>query len=283
MSDEERAEERKKMGNDYFAKGKLEAAIEAYSEAICFAPSNAVYYTNRAMCHRKKEHWQAVVSDCDTALRLDDTSIKGHYLLGVALDAQGDFAEASSQLWRALELCKERTISYKEDIQRAMLSARKRQWQAGAASSDLQVGTSEHVLPRLIQKHYDAERARLSAMGAYDTGESQRTIELQNERVMVAAAASDAFDALRRERGPGKVPDYYCCKITMEVMLDPVSTPDGITYERSVLLEHLQKVGHFDPVTRRTLTPAQLYPNLGLKEAITAYLAANPWAYESPT
>ena len=71
-----------------FAKGKLQAAIDAYSEAICFAPSDPVYYTNRAMCHRKKESWDAVLSDCRSALELDDTSIKAHYLLGVALDAR---------------------------------------------------------------------------------------------------------------------------------------------------------------------------------------------------
>ena len=88
-----RAEERKKAGNEMFSKGKLEAAIEAYSEAICFAPSEPVYYTNRAMCHRKKEAWDAVLVDCRHALQLDDTSIKGHYLLGVALDAQSQFAE----------------------------------------------------------------------------------------------------------------------------------------------------------------------------------------------
>ena len=65
-------------------------------------------------------------------------------------------------------------------------------------------------------------------------------------------------------------------------MLEPVTTPDGITYERSSIHEHLQKVGKFDPVTRRTLEPSQLVPNLALKEAISCYLELNPWAYESP-
>ena len=81
-----RAEQQKEVGNRMFAKGKLDAAIEAYSEAICFSPKEPVYYTNRAMCHRKRENWQAVTADCERALSLDDTSIKGHYLLGVALE-----------------------------------------------------------------------------------------------------------------------------------------------------------------------------------------------------
>ena len=93
MSDLAKAEECKNTGNEMFKKGKLDAAIEAYGEAIMFAPSEPVYYTNRAMCFRKKEHWERVTSDCHEALKLDDTTIKGHYLLGVALDAMQQHAE----------------------------------------------------------------------------------------------------------------------------------------------------------------------------------------------
>ena len=96
MADAARAEERKAAGNEFFSRGKLEAAIEAYSEAICFAPNMPTYYTNRAMCHRKKSAWDSVIADCEQALRLDDTSIKGHYLLGVALDAQAAYADAKA-------------------------------------------------------------------------------------------------------------------------------------------------------------------------------------------
>ena len=72
-------------------------------------------------------------------------------------------------------------------------------------------------------------------------------------------------------------------QITMEVMLDPVVTPDGITYERFAITEHIQRVGKFDPVTRREgLEPSQLVPNLALKEAIGDFLERNPWAYEGP-
>lgn len=39
-----------------------------------------------------------------------------------------------------------------------------------------------------------------------------------------------------------QVPDFLCCKITLDIFRDPVITPSGITYERAVLLDHLQKV-----------------------------------------
>nr|CAB3459876.1 unnamed protein product [Digitaria exilis] len=76
-----------------------------------------------------------------------------------------------------------------------------------------------------------------------------------------------------------KVPDYLCCQITFEIFRDPVITPSGVTYERAVLLEHLDKVGNFDPVTREPLKEHQLVPNLAIKEAVQAYLKEHCWAY----
>lgn len=39
-----------------------------------------------------------------------------------------------------------------------------------------------------------------------------------------------------------QVPEFLCCKITMDLYRDPVITPSGVTYERAVLLDHLDKV-----------------------------------------
>ena len=145
-SDAARALECKKRGGEMFAKGKIAAAIEAYSEAICFAPREAVYYTNRAMCHKKRESWDNVVADCEVALGIDSASIKGHYLMGVALDAQGKHDTAIKHLFRALELCKDQTIAYKEDIQRAMLCSRKRLWQQQRPELEHNLAMTENVL-----------------------------------------------------------------------------------------------------------------------------------------
>ena len=273
------AEERKRVGNELFGKGKIDAAIDAYSEAICFDQMEPVYYTNRAMCHRRKENWEGVRTDCSTALHLNDASIKGHYLLGVALEAQAEYDTAVSHLFRALELCKDRTVSYKDDILRAMLGARKRRWAASEPTSAAELSQTSGLVRRLLQGHYEHEAAQLRRGGDSD---SRQAIELQADAEAVQRCFGEAMHALGEQRGAGPVPDFYCCKITMEVMLDPVTTPDGVSYERSALVEHLQKVGKFDPVTRRALEPSQLYPNLALKEAISTYLKEHPWAYESP-
>ncbi|VDN33729.1 unnamed protein product [Gongylonema pulchrum] len=70
-------------------------------------------------------------------------------------------------------------------------------------------------------------------------------------------------DERRRKR---EVPDFLCGKISFELLRDPVITPSGITYDRADIKEHLQRVGHFDPVTRAPLTADQLIPNLAMKE-----------------
>lgn len=46
---------------------------------------------------------------------------------------------------------------------------------------------------------------------------------------------------------------------------EPVVTPSGITYERKDIEEHLQRVGHFDPISRVPMTVEQLIPNLSMK------------------
>lgn len=266
MSDAHRAEERKAEGNKLFTRGYLGAAIEAYSEAITFDPSQSVYYTNRAMCFRKKaiddpRYWNDVISDCTTALNLEGTSIKGHYLLGVALDAVGgsQSVDAVGHLHRALELCKDQTVSYKEDIQRAMLGARKRQWEAMQAGSVSTLAATEQAVQGILQRTDEVEAA------------------------MVTPFIDTAFADARSKLAPRRVPDYFTCRITLEIMLDPVVTPDGITYERSALTQHLAKNGNFDPVTRRPFEPSRLASNLALKEAINAFLEENPWAYECTT
>jgi hypothetical protein len=60
----------------------------------------------------------------------------------------------------------------------------------------------------------------------------------------------------------------FMCPITHEVMTDPVFDNDGITYERSAILEWLSRGNSTSPVTRRPLDPSDLKPNLALRALI---------------
>ncbi|GAU37314.1 hypothetical protein TSUD_354710 [Trifolium subterraneum] len=63
-------------GNIYFKKARFGAAIDAYTEAITLCPNVPVYFTNRALCHRRRNDWERVEEDCRRAIQLDSNSVK---------------------------------------------------------------------------------------------------------------------------------------------------------------------------------------------------------------
>lgn len=97
------------------------------------------------------------------------------------------------------------------------------------------------------------------------------------------------------------MPDYLFGNINFEILRDPVISPSGITYanerqrrcergagayradasgpivqrasyERASIVEHLHRVGHFDPVTRTHMKESDLVPNLIMKEVIDDFM-----------
>uniref|UniRef100_A0A2P2KRK4 RING-type E3 ubiquitin transferase n=1 Tax=Rhizophora mucronata TaxID=61149 RepID=A0A2P2KRK4_RHIMU len=92
------AELSRQNGNSYFSKNRFGAAIDAYTEAITLCPNVAVYWTNRALCHRKRNDWAKVEEDCRRAVQLDLDSVKGHYMLGLALLERKEYTEGIKEL-----------------------------------------------------------------------------------------------------------------------------------------------------------------------------------------
>ncbi len=56
-------------------------------------------------------------------------------------------------------------------------------------------------------------------------------------------------------------------------------TPSGHSYERAALLEHLAKVGSFDPISRVQMTESDVRPNLQLRAATQSYLDSHAYAW----
>ena len=79
------------------------------------------------------------------------------------------------------------------------------------------------------------------------------------------------FEELRsvaeRARPPAR--DEFCCPLSMEVMVEPVSTADGHTYERASIEAWLRD-HDVSPLTGETLQHKFLTPNLALKRLIAA-------------
>ncbi|KAI3742522.1 hypothetical protein L1987_60206 [Smallanthus sonchifolius] len=267
----EQAEQLKQDGNLYFKKNRLGAAIDAYTEAITLCPNVPVYWTNRALCHRKRNEWARVEEDCQRAVQLDPKSVKGHYMLGLALLQREKYAEGIKALERALDLGRgAHPHSYMvEEIWQELASAKYNEWQRDSTKRTLE-----------LQKLEKSCEIGLKGKHLHNINQNEDgTNEVTDSTSEQLAALKLVFSKAAEADIPTDVPDYLCCKITLDIFRDPVVTPSGLTYERAVILDHLEKVGKFDPITRETLHPSQLVPNLAIKEAVAAFLEKHGWAY----
>ncbi|KAI4341575.1 hypothetical protein MLD38_026285 [Melastoma candidum] len=266
------AERLKNDGNEYYRKDRLGAAIDAYTEAITLCPKVAVYWTNRALCHRRRKDWGRVEEDCRRALELDHDSVKGHYMLGLALLQKEEYAEGVKELERAMDLGRgAHPRSYIiEEIWQELARAKYLQWEHDSTKHSWELQNLKETCELALKEKLSLDNSETE--GFLDDMARSRSEKLEAlGRVFQKAGEADI---------PTEVPDYLCCKITLDIFRDPVITPSGLTYERATLLEHLHKVGRFDPTTRKPLNPSQLVPNLAIKAAVQAYLEEHGWAYK---
>ncbi|CAI5530510.1 unnamed protein product, partial [Closterium sp. Naga37s-1] len=102
--------------------------------AIRLCPSIATFWTNRALCHRKRGDWLLVEHDCVRAIEHDKKSVKAHFYLGTALTELARYPEAAHVLERAVEIIRDDEVlgsrrGNLNDVWNAMATARYRQWE----------------------------------------------------------------------------------------------------------------------------------------------------------
>ncbi|XP_067622245.1 E3 ubiquitin-protein ligase CHIP isoform X2 [Eurosta solidaginis] len=271
----------KEQGNHLFILRKYEDAIGCYTKAIMKNPNNATYFTNRALCHLKLKRWDISCQDCRRALDIDTNMLKAHFFLGQGLLEMEMYDEAINHLQRAFDLSKEQKQNFGDDITSQLRLARKKRWSLLEEQRVCQEIELQSYLNRLIKEDMDRTLARLKLDGnttEHELKDKQMEIEQQcDDRIKELNNVFAKVDDKRRKRD---IPDYLCGKISFEILTDPVITPSGITYERKDIEEHLQRVGHFDPVTRVKLTQDQLIPNFSMKEVVDSYIAENEWALD---
>ena len=79
-----------------------------------------------------------------------------------------------------------------------------------------------------------------------------------------------------------EVPDDYVCPISAAVMIDPVSTLDGFTYERAAITEWL-RTKDTSPKTGATLESKALIPIHSLRNMIRSFVEARAAQPPTPT
>lgn len=272
--------ELKDQGNRLFSLRKYEDAVSCYTKAIIKNPNMPTYFTNRALCHLKMKRWEASCQDCRRALDMDGNLVKGHFFLGQALLEMDNYDEAIKHLQRANDLAKEQKLNFGDDIACQLRAARKKRWNVQEEKRIAQEIELQSYINRLIREDTERQIDKLRQEGNTDDQTQEKIMELEQNCDNNTSELNAIFAKVDDRRRKRDVPDYLCGKISFEILHEPVITPSGITYERKDIEEHLQRVGHFDPVTRVKLTQDQLIPNFAMKEVVDAFLQENEWALD---
>lgn len=273
--------ELKEQGNILFSVRRYEDAANSYSKAIIKNPSVAIYFTNRALCHLKMKRWESSCQDCRRALDIDPNQVKGHFFLGQALLELEYYDEAIKHLHRANDLAREQKMNFGDDIASQLRLARKKRWNIQEEKRITQEIELQTYLNKLIQEDMERRMSQLKVdNGMREEEITEKSQKIEEECNDYSTELNNLFAKIDDRRRKRDVPDYLCGKISFEMLNEPVVTPSGITYERKDIEEHLQRVGHFDPVTRVKLTSDQLIPNFAMKEVVDGFLQDNEWALD---
>ncbi|KAI9004442.1 U-box domain-containing protein [Hyaloraphidium curvatum] len=222
------------------------------------------------------------------------------------LEITGSMSEAVDELTIAYDLAIKAKVPYLEDVLKALRKARRRRWDMHDRKLTREETSAESFFVGLIESHRQREVARVldqwkarhphEPEPAGDAGEDPSPARDELRRALNDLHSSldthlsslhNTFHAASQHREPGRtlsssaIPDAFLGKIHFGVMVDPVVTPSGITYDRSEILDHLRHIGPWDPLSRRALTEKELVPNLALKEAIEHFLENNGWAADA--
>jgi len=256
-----------------------ESAIESYSKAIALNPNVPTYYTNRALCYMKCNRWPQAVQDSKAALERDSGLVKGHFYLGTSLLELDKLDEAIKHLQLAFEMAKKDPSSYYDDtISSKLRVARKKKFALQEEKRVQEEIDLQSYLNRLILEDKDRKMNKLREESeSYDEA-SGEIAKLEEQSDKSVAELNSLFAKVDERRQTRDVPDYLCGKISFEILKDPVITPSGITYDRKDIVEHLERVGHFDPVTRTKLTQDMLVPNYAMKEVVDDFVSSNEWS-----
>ena len=170
---------------------------------------------------------------------------------------------------QSYDLARDKEDQIMDEIWRTIARVSYRQWERAAQVRQEQDALLKSRLAALL---HDAHQQ--------DQQDHPDDPHLNQKQECEVEALESLFSRAAAADRPQELPSCLTCVLTMDVFRDPVVAPSGFSYENSVLKEHLERVGSFDPVTRQPIDKAELVKNLNLRSAAHLYLKEHPWAWK---
>eukprot|EP00054_Salpingoeca_dolichothecata_P027154 m.197600 g.197600 ORF g.197600 m.197600 type:complete len:1101 (+) comp25879_c0_seq3:125-3427(+) len=118
-------------------------------------------------------------------------------------------------------------------------------------------------LDSTLAEEFFADRQQYEANAVKHTAQyASRTMASWKKEIL-----GQDWDESEQQDDDSSAPKEYVDPISLSVMSDPVTTPTGVSYERSSIESWILQNGT-DPLTSKPLKSSQLVPNLSLREAI---------------
>ncbi|TGO53695.1 hypothetical protein BCON_0119g00190 [Botryotinia convoluta] len=298
--DPKKALEFKNKGNDHFQNKNYEAAEQFYSKAISLDPLNPILHTNQSKALLKLARYPEAIASSESAIAaissapINSVYMKAYYNIAQAYHALRDYDSALKAAEMAREHCiKDMPIGGKGLVGSGKslplilelgLRCRKEGWEKKEERRRRDRGYLLGEVTGLMRKEMEREGGRKEGYDGERNGDAMDidTKEITGEWEKKIEEVERVFRLVETQGKEGRrreMPDWAIDGISFNVMIDPVVTKTGQSYERTSILQHLER-SCTDPLTREPLLPSDLRPNLGLKHAIEEFLEENGWAVE---
>lgn len=272
------------------AEQEYSLAINFYTLAIRGNDAVSELYSGRAKAYyfhmkqnttaNRKDLWKKIHGDCSRAMQLDVSNVDAAYLMGLYhSDVVGKYDRALKLLNEAYEKSMKqtkRTRSVKpQDICHDIFRVRKLLHHSTTTDGIVNFNPLFAKMAALLQQDY---HHKIDEINRVKVSKEVKDYKLTSLAVQYNDDYKNLVAIFSNSTNHATVPvveeppDHFLCPITFQLMHDPVVSPSGFTYEKSVLCDALER-NPTDPLTRKKITIEECYPNTNLKQAIDDYLA----------